>query len=394
MSETPQWFGKNLRGEMKVAVNTLFLIPGEVGGSETYLRETLLAVACHHPDIQLALVTNEENDEQLRQAFSHFSQCSFHQLPVRATNRYARIIAEQTRLPGLLRRIQPDLLWSPGYTTPLLYGGKQVVTIHDMQYRSHPDDLGLLARLVTHLLVCGAARRCDGIIAISEFTKQEILNHTAARASTIHVTLEGVDPSFAERQAGSETKGQQGVRVDPPYILSVANSYPHKNLHRLVDAFASIMDQIPHQLVLVGRPRLGEPLLQRSLARVPPERVHRLSGLSRGDLIGLYQHADLFVFPSLYEGFGLPVLEAMMAGVPVVTTREGSIPEVGGDEVIYADGRDPADLAANMLETLQSAPEALEIQSQCARARAASFTWSAAAGKTVTAWRDISPPVS
>jgi glycosyltransferase involved in cell wall biosynthesis len=403
---------------MKVAINTLFLIPGEVGGSETYLRETLLAIARQYPDIELALVTNKENDDLLRSLYGGFSQCTFHLLPIRATNRYVRIIAEQTRLPWMLRTIKPDVLWSPGYTAPLFYAGKQVVTIHDMQYRSYPDDLGFLARLVTHILVCGAARRCDGIIAISEFTKREILKHTAARGRDIHVTLEGVDPGFGEsdrcsvfgvQEDENPVTGNQQAGINlhhptsspntehrtpkpsslQPYVLSVANSYPHKNLHRLVDAFALLLDRIPHQLVIVGRPRLGEPQLVKSLSKIPPDRVHRVAGLSRQELIELYQSADLFVFPSLYEGFGLPVLEAMMAGVPVVTTREGSIPEVGGDEVTYTDGRDPTDLAAKILETINLPTDARQSRLHSARARATTFTWSIAADKTVAAWQSV-----
>jgi glycosyltransferase involved in cell wall biosynthesis len=154
-----------------------------------------------------------------------------------------------------------------------------------------------------------------------------------------------------------------------------------------VDAFALLLDQIPHQLVIVGRQRLGEPQLEKSLAKIPPDRVRRVAGLSRKELIELYRSADLFVFPSLYEGFGLPVLEAMMAGVPVVTTREGSIPEVGGDEVTYADGHNPADLAAKILKTINLPPNARQTRLHSAHSRAATFTWSTAAKATVEGWR-------
>lgn len=392
---------------MHIAINALFLIPGEVGGSETYLREILLAVAREHPHIRLSLITNIENDASLHSLLAGYPQCSFHLLPVRATNRYARIIAEQTRLPWMLRRIKPDVLWSPGYTMPFRAPCRQVVSILDMQYRSHPDDLTRIARWTTHALVMMAACRADRIITISEFSKREIIKHTGCPAERIAVTHLGVDPGFGEAliniqrstsnaQLSSEAlnthvlepaTSQPSTINHSPFLLSVANSYPHKNLDRLVDAFALIADQIPHQLVLVGRPRLGEPALLRALEKVPPGRVRRIAGLSREELISLYQSADLFVFPSLYEGFGLPVLEAMMAGVPVVTTREGSIPEVGGDEVTYSDGRDPADLAAKILEAIHQSPESRQIRAQSARTRAAAFTWSVAAEKTAAAWQ-------
>ncbi len=375
---------------MIVAVNTLFLIPGEVGGSETYLREILLAVAREHLDIQLALVTNQENDATLRKIYSGFPQCSFHCLPVRATNRYARILAEQVRLPSIVRRIRPDLLWSPGYTMPFWAPCPQVVSILDMQYRSHPDDLARLARWTTHLLVMLASRRADGILAISHFSKQEIVRHTKCSPDRISVTHLGVESAFRapiQQVDHPLTSAQPEARSLQPCILSVANSYPHKNLACLAEAFALIMDQIPQQLVLVGRPRLGEPALLHALEKIPPDRVNRMAGLSQQELIALYQSADIFVFPSLYEGFGLPVLEAMMTGVPVITTCEGSIPEVGGDEVVYADGCDPADMAAKIREVIHWPEEVRRKRVEAASARAAAFTWSAAAESTITAWR-------
>lgn len=362
---------------MKVAINTLFLIPSEVGGSETYLRETLLAIARQYPEIELALVTNRENDVLVRELFCGFAQCRFHLLPIRASNRYIRIIAEQIWLPWILKKIKPDLLWSPGYTMPFWAPCRQVVSILDMQYCSHPDDLTRIARWTSHALVMMAVRRADRIITISAFSKREIIQHTGCSPDLIVVTHLGVDPNF-----GSPKNQKPGAKNHPPCILSVANSYPHKNLHRLVNAFALIMDQIPHRLVLVGRPRLGEPELLEALKKVPVDRIQRISGLSHDELVDFYQSADLFVFPSLYEGFGLPVLEAMMAGIPVVTTRQGSIPEVGGDVVTYADGQSAEDLAEKMRDVLTWS---LKIRQSCvdaARKYAARFTWESTAVAT------------
>lgn len=381
---------------MNMAVNTLFLIPGEVGGSETYLCETLLAIAREHPDVRLMLVTNRENDQWLRDRLGGYTQCSFHLLPIRATNRFIRIGAEQTWLPWLLRKLKPDGLWSPGYTMPCWAPCRQVVTLLDMQYRSHPDDLTRLAHWMTHVLVKMASRRADRILTISEFAKQEIMRHTGCPPARITVTRLGVNNAFAECADPGHKSGSRATTTHnpqpttqnvQPYILSVANSYPHKNLHRLVEAFALLLDRIPHRLILVGQRRLGEPQLARALAQVPAERIERFSRLSRSALVACYQSADLFVFPSLYEGFGLPVLEAMMAGVPVVTTRAGSIPEIGGDAVVYADGRKTADLADQMSAVLTWSPTKRLAHIAMARQHATRFTWSATAEATLNAWR-------
>lgn len=379
---------------MRVGVNALFLIPGEVGGSETYLTETLRAILRVDAGLHLVLFTNNECDLFFRKMFNNDPRVSFDHLRLRASNRITRIIAEQTLLPTRARRARVDVLWSPGYTAPLSYKGCQAVTIHDMQYRSHPEDLGFLARMVTHVLVCGAARRCKSVLAISEFTKREIIKHTAAKAEKIHVTLEGVDSVFMNeaRTGGGIQNPEAGNgevlrKIQRPYILSIANSYPHKNLARLVDAYALVLDTVPHHLVLVGRPRLGEPAMQTALANIPAGRVQRLEGLSRTELVTLYQSADLFVFPSLYEGFGLPVLEAMMAGTPVVTTRSGSLPEVGGDAVVYADGRNPADLASRIQTVLSWDAPARAAFIDAARRRAQTFSWDATARMTLAGFR-------
>jgi len=325
---------------MKIGINTLFLIPGEVGGSETYLRQTLKAMIPGNPSDEFVLFTNIENESVLKDDLAGCANVSFENLNFRATRRFVRIIAEQTKLPLLVKKNKVDVLWSPGYTAPIFCKCRQVVTIHDMQYKTHREDLSLFAWLATDILVRLAARRCDGIIAVSEFSKSEIVKYTSARPDKVTAVYEAVDSAFGvlvdSKSRDSLIRNLLGG--NEPYILSVANSYPHKNLHRLVESFAEVMDKIDHRLVIVGKPRRGERKLQSAIARLDDKsRVKRIDGVNGDELISLYQGADVFVFPSLYEGFGLPVLEAMVAGVPVIAARKASIPEVGGDCVVYFD---------------------------------------------------------
>jgi glycosyltransferase involved in cell wall biosynthesis len=241
-------------------------------------------------------------------------------------------------LPGRAKTAGVDVLWSPGYTAPFRTRCAQVVSILDMQYKRFPEDLGRIARWTTEVLVQLAARRADHLLTISEFSKREILELTRAKEKQITVTPLAVDPAFG-------TPVEESSRHSEPYFLCVANSYPHKNVDQLIRAYAAVQAEIPHKLVWVGRARLGENRVEEALSRVPdPGRVVRLSGLTREELIGLYQGADLFVFPSLYEGFGLPVLEALMAGTAVLTTTCGSLPEVGGRHVRTYDPSDDRNL--------------------------------------------------
>jgi len=169
-----------------------------------------------------------------------------------------------------------------------------------------------------------------------------------------------------------------------PYILLVSNTYPHKNIHAAVEAFGQIMNKIPHHLILVGQPRLGEAKVQKAIRLIADHgRIRRLNYVSREDLIALYQGTAVFVFPSLYEGFGLPVLEAMMAGVPVVTTRRASIPEVGGENVVYFDEKDQWALAGKIMDVLAWPAGKREQWTAGARRRAESFNWRKTAVETI-----------
>ena len=340
---------------MKIGINTLFLIPGEVGGTETYLRQTLLAMAEHFPEASLVLFTNRENDPVLRKDLGGFSQVKFVLLDFEASNRYARIIREQIELPGKVKESGVDVLWSPGYTAPFFSPCPQVVTIHDMQYKTYPLDLSFQARIVTDLLVKMSAKRCERVIAVSRFSKDEIVKYTGVSSDKVDVVYEAANQAFGEVVSVEKRKAMLAelVPVDRPYILSVANTYPHKNIHLLVRAFGEVMGRIPHNLVLVGNARLGEGEVQAELKTISDkDRVIRLKKLSMQQLVPLYQGCDVFVFPSLYEGFGLPVLEAMMAGVPVLTTNKASIPEVGGDGVKYFNPAEKGDLCAKIGEII------------------------------------------
>jgi len=357
---------------MRLGVNTLFYLPGEVGGTETYLLETLRALDRMSDGPDLVLFSNLENDGKLRE---EFPDAEVIESGIGATSRMARILAEQIQLPWLVRHTGLDVLWSPGYTAPYFCTFPQVVTMHDMQYKRFPQDVSWLAARAMDVLYPVAARRCESIVAPSEFAKQEIIEFTGANPSRVFVTLEGVDTAFRQKHASSP------LAVEEKFLLCVAHTYPHKNVALLIRAFNRIASDIPHRLVLVGKARLGESEVASVLKNSPPGRVARFPSLSWHELIALYQSADWFVFPSLYEGFGLPVLEAMCAGTPVLTTREASIPEIGGEAVRYADGRDDAAFSEALLAAIQLPENERNQLVVAAKKRAATFTWEASAQK-------------
>jgi glycosyltransferase involved in cell wall biosynthesis len=374
---------------VRVGVNCLFMIPGEVGGAETYLRQTLASMAAGFPDKVLVLFTNRENDRALREEFSPFGQIRFVNLDFPAMNRYARIVREQVDLPRKVKASGVDVLWSPGYTSPRYLSVPAVTSILDMQYKSHPEDLTPLARFVTDLLVRSACRRSRAIITISEFSKREIVRHTGMRPERIHVTPLAADAVFGEPLPPGELR-QRLVRLlgyDGPYLLAVSNTYPHKNIAAAVKAFGEVMYDIPHRLVLVGQPRLGEGAVQKECALLGDRgRLHRLRYLAeRSDLRALYQGADIFLLPSLYEGFGLPVLEAMMSGTPVIAARSGAVEEVAGECVEFFDHRKGGDLAAGIMNVLSWRGKERESFVSRGRVRSREFSWEKTAERTMEA---------
>ncbi|MGR0481577.1 MAG: glycosyltransferase family 4 protein [Candidatus Electronema sp. V4] len=376
---------------MRIGINTLFLVPGDVGGTEVYLRETLKAMAAFADGDTLVLFTNRENDLLLRADLAAFPQIEFHQLPCPAAARPLRILAEQFLLPCAVRKARVDALWSPGYTAPAVCFLPQAVTVHDLQYKTCPEDMSWIERTVLDILVQTACRRCQAVIAISNFSRQEIIRHGFAEGAKVHAVLNGVSKDFAKSLA---SEGEIDLLLDQlsvrrPFLLCVAHSYPHKNLDKLVDAFSLLQEEISHQLVLVGKGRRGEEAVRQSLLKIEPERALRLSGLTEQELRTLYQAADVFALPSTYEGFGLPVIEALLAGLPTVTVRAASLPEVGGEAAFYVDAPQPELLAEKIKEILQLSAAERSRRAEQGRAWAGAFTWERTAMQTLRILRKI-----
>jgi glycosyltransferase involved in cell wall biosynthesis len=375
---------------MRIGINTLFLVPGDVGGTEIYLRENLKEMVSGEPGTEFVLFTTRDNEAVWRSDLQPFAHVDYVQLAIRAANRPLRIVSEQFLLPRYIRKNKVDVLWSPGYTAPIQCSCPQAVTIHDLQYKSHPDDLSRLERATLDFLVRSACRVCDAVIAVSEFSRQEILKYGFASPEKVFTVVEGVDPAFSSHLPAADTVNPAAALTAAPYILCVAHTYPHKKVHVLINAFARISDKIPHHLVLVGKPRRGEEQVRKSLAALScPDRVHRLSDLEYAELAVVYQEADIFVLPSEYEGFGLPVLEALQAGVPVITTDKASLPEVGGLDTVYVQDSRPEEFAQAILDVISWDSERRKRKVMAGQAWASSFTWQRSAAQTLQVLRSL-----
>jgi glycosyltransferase involved in cell wall biosynthesis len=243
-----------------------------------------------------------------------------------------------------------DLLWVPHYNAPPLYRRPMVVTIHDIAPVALPEILGTpLKRWYARFLMERAVRHASAILAVSRFTRQELMDRLGVPAGKITVTPLGLDadwlgPGHSAPIAHQETDAR-------PYLLFVGNVKPNKNLTLLLEAFAATLDRLPYRLLIVGRVHgMGtgdEAVLQR--ARSLGDRVRFAGEVDESTLRSLYAGAAALVLPSIYEGFGLPLLEAMSTGCPVLASNAGSLPEVGGDAALYFDPHSASQLAECLL---------------------------------------------
>jgi glycosyltransferase involved in cell wall biosynthesis len=279
-----------------------------------------------------------------------------------------------------LRRKIPkdtDLLWIPHYDIPVFYQGKIMVTVHDLFHLAMPSLAGGLHKLLyAHWMFGQVSRKAGGIDAISQFTKAELLRLVKVDEGKIRVIHNGVDESWFRIEPGERPHPK-------PYFLYVGNIKPHKNLKRLLEAFSILKEQIPHDLVLAGQKDgflTGDAEIEKLAGGFGP-RVKFTGQLPLELLRQYFIYAEALVFPSLYEGFGMPPLEAMACGLPVTASTAASIPEVCGEAALYFDPLDPADMAGKMLRLAREKGLREELASK-GKARAMEFSWDKCAERT------------
>ncbi len=254
-------------------------------------------------------------------------------------------LGEQILFPFIIAKQRLDFMHFPHFNVPFFYRGKYLVTIHDLIISHHPSSrattlppwLYKLKLLLYNLVVKSAAKRASRIIAVSEFTKTDIIKLLGIDEKKISVVYEGFDLPPGTDSECQKLLERQGIGDE--FLLYVGSAYPHKNLEKLIQAFEIIHSEAPSlQLVLVGKLNFFYQRLKQYVLDNHPEIKHQIiftGYLSDEDLSGLYQRAKLYVFPSLIEGFGLPPLEAQAHNLPVVSSDASCLPEVLGDSAIY-----------------------------------------------------------
>jgi glycosyltransferase involved in cell wall biosynthesis len=369
---------------MHVGLNLVYLVPGETGGMETYARELIPALLAEHPELRLTAFINREAAEA--------REGPWHELiphvtvPVSARRRSEWVRGEQQLLPRAGAQYGVELMHSLGSTAPVWGAFRRVVTIQDVIYRIYPEAHLGIRSLGMRALVPLAARRSHRIIAPSSNTRDDLARLLQVPAEKVDVVPDGVGTTESATPTGEAELRRRYSLDDRGFVLAVSAKRPHKNLLRLLDALAMIPAERRPMLVLTGYRTSHEDDLRRRVTELGLEADVRILGwVSAEELEGLYRSAKCFVFPSLYEGFGLPVLEAMARGVPVACSDRGPLREVGGDAALFFDPESATQIAA-AIATLVGDPAEAERLRAAGLARAQQFTWSATARGTVASY--------
>jgi glycosyltransferase involved in cell wall biosynthesis len=364
---------------MHVGLNLVFLVPGETGGMETYARELVPLLAGENDVSAVAFVNREAAGED----FGVQSVV----VPVRARNRMEWVRGEQQYLPAMVDRAGCDVLHSLASTAPLRGRARRVTTIHDLNYKLVPQTHFGLRGLGMRMLVPAAARRSHRVIVDAASTKRDLIEHLRTPAGKIDVVplaAGAVRPGPTAPPDALRDKLGLGLR---PVVLSASAKRPHKNIARLLEALARIPVQRRPILVVPGyrTPYESELRTQAAALGVAGDVVFP-EWIEAAELEGLYALAACVVFPSLYEGFGLPVLEAMVRGVPVACSDRSSLPEVAGDAALLFDPEN-VDAITAAIERLLFDRELAKRLAQAGRERAATYSWESTAAMTVASYR-------
>jgi len=367
-----------------IGLNLIFLVPGETGGMEIVARELIPALLAAAPHMRFTAYINREaaaaNDGQWGELLPATT------VPINARNRVQWVLGEQSLLPPLAARAGVDLVHSLASTAPLWGRFRRVVTVHDLIYARFPDAHAGLRDKGMRVLVPAAVRRSDRVMADSQSTRLDLIALLGVDPARVDVVPLGLGAVRREQPMSEHDVRQRLGLGERRVLLSLSAKRPHKNLLALIGALAELAQEERPMLVLSGYPTAHEAELRdRVRALGLDDDVRFPAWLSAAELEGLWAIAGAFVFPSLYEGFGLPVLEAMARGVPVACSNASSLPEVAGDAALLFDPSDEGAISVAIRRLLNDSVLANTLSARGLR-RVREFTWERTARLTLESY--------
>ncbi len=372
----------------RVGVNLLWLVPGEVGGSEEYTVRLLAALAdLGSEEVEVILYVNSRFGAAHPEIVGRYIT---RVAPISGASRVLRVFIESTWLALRTRADGCELVHHAGGTMPTVRSAPGVLTIHDLQPLANPERFGLIKGTYIRFAAPRSLRNAQTVVCLSHFVANDVIDRAGVSWEQIQIVPCGVsDPGVAFDQERSRELLEGLGLTNFPFIIYPAITYPHKNHATLVAAFARIAERFGDaRLVFTGGAGASDSIVESTIeAYGLSSRVIRTGRIPESDLDLLYRSATAMAFPSLYEGFGVPVLEAMSRGCPVVASDAGALPEVVGDagELV-----DPVDVAgwADALGALIEDPTRRTVLARRGLARATHFAWSVSAQTLLSVYRE------
>jgi glycosyltransferase involved in cell wall biosynthesis len=360
-----------------IGVNALYLLPGGVGGTEIYLRGLLAGLAEIDPANRYVIFTNRETGPGLAPDLPNFRVVP---QAVRAASRPRRILWEQSLLPLAVTRRRLDVLFNAGFTSPLFAPCPQVTMFHDLQHKRHPENFRWFDLPVWRFFLFWSAHISRLLLAPSQATAADLKRYYRLPESKVRVAQHGVEPAFFALAAR---------RRPERFLLAVSTLHPHKNLDALLRAFAVFRQRHPDfRLVVCGLHGFHTAELHQLRDSLGLREAVDFPGwIPREELYELFARAWAFVYPSLFEGFGLPVVEALAAGVPTACSAIEPLISISGKAALRFDPRDPEALLAAM-DRITGDEELRRGMAAAGPAQAAQFSWRQAAQTTLEALED------
>lgn len=372
-----------------IGVNLLWLVPGEVGGSEEYTVRLLRAVHALAPDdLRIVLYVNRKFPAAHPDLFAAFTT---RVAPVSGASRPLRVVSESTWLAWATRRDGCALVHHAGGTMPPLRTVPGIVTLHDLQPIANPERFGLVKRTYIRMVAPRSLRAARAVVCLSEFTASDAVDRCGVDPARVHVVPCGVeDPGAAVDRAALDRLLASLDLTDRRIVLYPAITYPHKNHETLVAAFARVHARHPDTaLVLTGGAGPSEELVRSTIeAYGIGDAVVRPGRIAEEDLDLLYRAATVMTFPSRYEGFGLPALEAMGRGCPVIASDVGGLATVVGDAGLLVSPND-VDGWARAIDSLLDDPTRRGGLIRRGLDRVRGFAWPDAATALAAVYREI-----
>ena len=352
------------------------LRPGERTGTETYTAQLLTALAQLSPPESLRVYLNAATPPpDLAPPLAAVP------IPFPRFWTHGRLSWEMLRRP-------PDLLFVPAHVVPLRHP-RSVVTLHDLGYLREPEAHPPAVRRYLDWSTRWSVRSAVRVIAVSDATRRDLIDLLGVPAERVRVVHHGVDAAFQPLPRAEVETVRQRLALPPTFVLTVGTVQPRKNLGALAGAMRAIAAAgLPHHLVVAGkRGWLAERVERDVAASGLGERIRWLGYVPTTDLPALYNAADAFCFPSQWEGFGLPALEAMACGIPALLSNRGALPEIAADAALFADPSDADALGAALTRLLTDGALRARL-SDLGRQRAAAFTWERCALQTLDVLRE------